>query len=364
MLQNRNSSHSSNNNKLNNQSVNPMQKSLHRIFFVPLMSLMKKNWILWSLLGFVLLALPACKDDEDVDTAEALKALLAKQEQEIADYLDRNNITDTERDDLGIYREALQLNPEGEEIEEGDVVLLHYRISRLDGTLIDTSEGDDPVRVTFDRTRTYVPRTSLFRGLSYLKVGERYRFYVPSPYAYGTFSDGDKFLENSIIIMELEAVDVYHSLEEIYEVEQAEIAEWIASENLMATELPGGLHKVVLQEGTGAQVVAGDTAQVYYKGYFLSKEVFDENLTDATFDFKVGANAVVSGFEQAVKSMRVGEKSQFIMPSQLAYGRSGVFVFPRTYFEKFKEAGLLAGNASPIPPFSTLVFEIELVSKK
>jgi FKBP-type peptidyl-prolyl cis-trans isomerase FkpA len=324
---------------------------------------MKKNWILWSLLGYVLLALPACKDDDTVDLAEALRALLAKQDQEIADYLDRNGIA-KEKDDLGIYREVLKLDPDGEVIEEGDVVLLHYRISRLDGTLIGTSEGGDPVLVTYDPSRSYVPRTSFFRGLRELKVGDRYRFYAPSPYAYGAFTDGDKIPENSIIVLELEAVDVYHSLEEIFDVEQAEIAQWIEAENLSASELPGGLHKVELQAGIGEPLVTGDTAQVYYKGYYLSKEVFDENLEGDTFDFKLGANSVVQGFEQAVRSMQIGEKALFILPSQLAYGRSGVFAYPREYFEDFKRGGLILATASPIPPFSTLVFEIELVSKK
>jgi FKBP-type peptidyl-prolyl cis-trans isomerase FkpA len=324
---------------------------------------MKKNWILWSLLGCVLLALPACKDDDTVDSAEALRALLAKQDQEIKAYLSSNAIT-AEEEELGIYREILQQNVDGEVIEEGDVVLLHYKISRLDGTLIGTSEGGGPVRVTFDPSRSYVPRTSFFRAMRGMKVGERHRLYVPSPYAYGAFTDGDKIPENSIIVLELETVGVFHSLEEIFDVEQTEIAQWLEAENLSASELPGGLHKVELQAGTGEQLVTGDTAQVYYKGYYLSKEVFDENLEGDTFDFKLGTNSVVQGFEQAVRSMQIGEKALFILPSQLAYGRSGVFAYPRALFDDFKRGGLISATASPIPPFSTLVFEIELVSKK
>ncbi|EMR01108.1 FKBP-type peptidyl-prolyl cis-trans isomerase [Cesiribacter andamanensis] len=324
---------------------------------------MKKNWILWSLLGCLLLALPACKKDEDEDGTAALRALLAQQDKQIVDYLNSRNIEPV-HDDLKIYREVLKLDPNGEDIEEGDVILLHYKISLLDGTLIASTEGQDPVLVTYDPSRSYVPRTSLYRGLGYLNVGDRYRFYAPSPYAYATFTDGDKLPENSIIVMELEAVGVYHTLEEIHEVELATIANWIENENIETTELEGGLQKQVLQAGTGAQPVNGDSASVYYKGYYLSKEVFDQKLEGTTFTFKVGANAVVSGFDQAVKSMQVGEKARFILPSRLAYGRNGVFAFPQAYFEDFKKAGLILNSASPIPPFSILVFEIELVSKK
>ena len=313
-------------------------------------------------MGFIALVVPACKDDEDVDEAQVLKEMLEKQDQQIAAHLSQNGIS-AEKDTRGIYRQVVQANPDGEIIEEGDVAVVHYRMSLLDGTTIGTSKPGPPVLITYSPARLYFPSVLRY-GLSYMKAGETYRFYVPSPYALGKFEEKGKIPANSIIVLEYEVLDVYHSLEEIFEVEQVNIQSWLEAENRTAVELPGGLHKVVLNEGTGEMPVNGEEVKVYYKGYFLNKEVFDENLSGDGFSFKLGANAVVKGFEQAVKSMKVGEKALFILPSELAYGRNGGFVLPREYISKFKEAGQLNSSVSTIPPFSTLVFELELLSKK
>lgn len=326
---------------------------------------MKKSSIIWGFLAFAMLAMPGCKKDEiDTDTNAEIKALYEKQLAEIDAYLQSNSITAT-KDSRGISRQVVQDNPEGEAIERGDVAIVHYKISRLDGTLIDASKPEDPLLITFSQDRAYFP-SALYYGLIDVRVGGTYRYFVPAYYAYNAgskkYSNNSGITESTIIILEYQVVGVAHSLQEIEAKEQQAIEAWLQAENVAAEALPNGLHKQVLKAGTGELADAQDSVMVYYKGYYLDKAVFDENTSGDGFKVIVDKTGLVKGFTQAIKTMQVGEKSMFILPSAQAYGKEGAFVLPRADFKAMQEKGVIPGQLSPIPPFTTLIFEIELLS--
>jgi FKBP-type peptidyl-prolyl cis-trans isomerase FkpA len=94
--------------------------------------------------------------------------------------------------------------------------------------------------------------------------------------------------------------------------------------------------------GTGATAAAGDTVTVDYVGAFTNGNVFDSSYSRSQpFSFRVGAGQVIAGWDQGVPGMKVGGKRRLTVPPSLAYGSSGY---------------------GPIPPNSTLVFEIVLLS--
>lgn len=90
----------------------------------------------------------------------------------------------------------------------------------------------------------------------------------------------------------------------------------------------------------------GDTVTVHYSGFLLKgkKEVgtkFDSSLDRGqTFQFNLGYQQVIQGWELSLADMRVGEERIVILPSQLAYGNRAVSI---------------------IPANSTLIFEISLL---
>jgi hypothetical protein len=94
--------------------------------------------------------------------------------------------------------------------------------------------------------------------------------------------------------------------------------------------------------GTGATAATGDTVTVHYVGTFTNGTKFDSSYdAKQPFTFRIGVGQVIAGWDQGVPGMRVGGKRRLTIPPELAYGSSG---------------------RGSIPPNSTLVFEIELLS--
>ena len=102
----------------------------------------------------------------------------------------------------------------------------------------------------------------------------------------------------------------------------------------------GGVKKKILKEGTGAQATEGSEVQVNYIGRNKDNKIFDQTKGEP-FKFKIGSHQVIKGWEIGVKTMKIGEKSEFILAPEYAYGDRKV--------------------SDLIPENSTLTFEIELL---
>ena len=101
----------------------------------------------------------------------------------------------------------------------------------------------------------------------------------------------------------------------------------------------GGVKKRIIKEGSGEQAAEGNEVKVNYIGKNGDK-IFDQT-KDKPFSFKIGAHSVIKGWEVGVKTMKVGEKAEFIFSPDYAYGKQKV--------------------SDLIPENSTLNFEIELL---
>ena len=110
-------------------------------------------------------------------------------------------------------------------------------------------------------------------------------------------------------------------------------------------ETASGLRYQILQKGEGKQATKGAMVSVHYKGQLLDGTVFDSSYKrKQPIDFAVGVGQVISGWDEGIQLLKVGDKARFVIPSNLAYGSSG------------------AGGV--IPPDATLIFDVELMNVK
>lgn len=123
--------------------------------------------------------------------------------------------------------------------------------------------------------------------------------------------------------------------------EEADIQAYVSKNGFSAPTEEGIYYKTV-KKGTGAQPQMMQDVEVHYTGRLLDGTVFDSSVERGeTYKFTLGAHQVIPGWEIALSKMHVGEKATVLIPSRLAYGERGNY---------------------SIPPFSPLVFDIELIN--
>ncbi|GGG49939.1 peptidyl-prolyl cis-trans isomerase [Croceivirga lutea] len=104
-----------------------------------------------------------------------------------------------------------------------------------------------------------------------------------------------------------------------------------------------GLRYKVIQKGSGAKAEKGKTVSVHYEGSLPNGEVFDSSFKrKQPIDFQLGVGQVISGWDEGIQLLQVGDKARFVIPSDLGYGSRG------------------AGGV--IPPNATLIFDVELMN--
>ena len=115
------------------------------------------------------------------------------------------------------------------------------------------------------------------------------------------------------------------------------LAENALKEGVITTE--SGLQYEVIKMGKGKKPAATDRVKVHYHGTLIDGTVFDSSVERGE-PIVFGLNQVIAGWTEGVQLMPIGSKFRFYIPQELGYG---------------------AQSAGSIPPYSTLIFEVELL---
>lgn len=125
--------------------------------------------------------------------------------------------------------------------------------------------------------------------------------------------------------------------------EEENINAYILKNNISVNPEPSGLYFIPIRQGKGPQAKIGDHVSVHYTGKFLDGTIFDSSYERSRpIDFELGRGQVISGWDEGIEKMKKGGKALLIIPSDIGYGT----------------------GRGQIPPYTPLVFEVELIDVK
>lgn len=273
--------------------------------------------------------------------------------------------------DSGLQYKFEKMNKSGQQVQEGDVLVGEMTI-KFDTTQTFSNVGhaDRILQAvkTFDG--------DLYEGLLMMHVGDKATFAIAAdtlakflqPNQMPPYYEPGKGMK---IYYEISLQDIV-TKEELEEEQNNFIAEmkerqqnepeaieaYVHDNNITVKPNENGVYIIVKKKGTGAKVAAGRTVAMNYTGRLLDGTMFDSSVeSDAiqgglqqpgrTYEpltYTVGQMSLIPGWEQGVMGQPAGTILQLIIPSAQGYGPQG------------------AGKT--IPPYSPLVFDIEIVSVK
>ena len=226
----------------------------------------------------------------------------------------------------------------GDFILESDLVQVHITTSKIDGTVLYSTESTDDEDLEFAEVNGFIP--GIVEGLQLMNLGGKHTLYVPNELAYGEllFNNIDPF---SVIIAEIEVVRIGND-DTDFLVENGE------KEDVITTE--SGLQYKIVSEGEGDFPTVDSFVDINLKGTLIDDSEFvntwgtGENGANAPL-INLSLSSTIFGITEGLQLMKPGAKYMLYIPYSLGYGDEG--------------RNTSAGVA--IPPFSTLIFEVELI---
>lgn len=260
--------------------------------------------------------------------------------------------------ETGFYYKFYEQNDTAAQPQIGDVITMMYTMRTADSTL----DGPRPMQIEI---LDQIYEGDIFEAIKMMHVGDSATFILNADTFFHYFM-GQEFnietkkhdlyfdikLMNVMPKVEVEAMRQQQMEQQRLFFEQLKNSEdslridYMTRNNINAKPTASGLYIIHTQKGTGAPAEAGKTVSVHYTGrLLLNDEVFDSSIQrNQPFEFVLGEGKVIPGWEEGIATMNEGGKATFIIPSKLGYGEQGAYPV--------------------IPPYCTLIFDVELLSVK
>ncbi|MBO4282302.1 MAG: FKBP-type peptidyl-prolyl cis-trans isomerase [Bacteroidales bacterium] len=185
-----------------------------------------------------------------------------------------------------------------------------------------------------------------------MRLGDSATFILPAKAYFETYNYGNvpafvkkkTMLYLTVCLHNIQTFEEYKAqqMQESLAKEKELIQAYLESKNLQAEPTASGLYYIETKAGKGKHPVKGMSCTVHYRGMLLDGTVFDASYNrNKPFTFELGMGQVIAGWDEGIALMKKGGKATLVLPSAIAYGERG------------------AGDI--IPPFSPLVFEVELL---
>lgn len=130
----------------------------------------------------------------------------------------------------------------------------------------------------------------------------------------------------------------------LVENEEEEINNLVTRYGWIMKSTGSGLRYMIYKEGKGPGIKAGDKVKIDFETRLITGDLCYSSKVSGAKEMTVGKSGEVSGLEEGVMLLKVGDKAKLIIPSHLAFG--------------------LLGDEEKIPKRATLIYDIEILEKK
>jgi FKBP-type peptidyl-prolyl cis-trans isomerase len=288
------------------------------------------------------------ESDIKKQTEEWENTLKANEPIAIAEFIKNSGATyDSTAEGLYVLVSAKGTGPT---IQPGNIVSLDFAIHTVQGKkLYSTWEAKKPFKLEYGKKFD----TEGFNiALKNMSKGTKARLVIPSRLAFGKEGRPGFIRPYEPLLYDVEILAIQTkediekeklaAIEAKKAAETRQIVDYVKRNGITAQPMANGLYVVETKKGNGPAVVTGKKVLVQYSGYLLNGTKFDSSLDRGQpFEFVVGKGNVIKGWDEGIKLLKVGSKAKLVIPSSLAYGE--------------------AGSGEKIPPFSPLMFEIEIL---
>lgn len=257
-----------------------------------------------------------------------------------------------EKKSSGLEYRFIEKNDKAQKAKWGDIlnVKMMYKTSN-DSILFNSNAVSDSFRLILKKPNW---KGGLEEGLVMMHVGDSAEFKVDAKMFYdqtlkkirpdfipvGSPLTFFVRLEKITLLADYEK-ELAKAKKKSREDETVKINTYLSTNNINVPKLISGAYYIETLKGKGKQAISGNVVEIRYTGKFLDGKIFDSNINKPEpWRFKIGSDEAIDGISEALQRMHVGGKATAIIPSSSGYGERGY---------------------GPVPPYTPLVFEIELV---
>jgi len=262
----------------------------------------------------------------------------------------------------GFYYKFYEKNKKEIRPQIGDIVEFTYGFRTKDSVLVKDVYWDDMIRESVYRGDIYAALQKMHLGDSATFILDGDTFFHYSAGQPFPFDGHELYLDiklHSIVSQEeyerryLEQMQQEEAMIENFRLlEDDIIAEYVEKQNITVKPTASGLYLVKNVSGKGKAIKDGSQVAIHYTGKFLDGAVFDSSKEyGMPIELTVGVDRFIQGWEEALLLMRGGDQVTVLIPSHLAYGARGI-----------KDPRDPSGAAYIIPPYTPLVFDLEVAS--
>ncbi|MEI8202300.1 MAG: FKBP-type peptidyl-prolyl cis-trans isomerase [Bacteroidota bacterium] len=260
--------------------------------------------------------------------------------------------------DSGLYYKFYVQNADSAKPKLGDILTLNLKYGTKDSVLEDTKKYPFPFRLNLLASQF---KGDIYEGLAMMAVGDSASFIMKADsffYKIARVPQLPKLIDSTTVLyfdiklthiqpkadFEKEQKEMQQKMMDMKKAEEDSLANYITANKIKVKPTESGLFFTETKKGNGAQGETGKTIKMHYTGTFLDGKKFDSSLDKGKpLEFQIGSGQVIPAWDEAALKMKVGGKAHIIVPSKLAYRERG---------------------NGPIPPFATLVFDLELIDVK